>query len=170
MGKDKAFQFIPELLGDYVHVMEISGDPNRLYIETAVSTLHMAANVFEAFEEHRITQRKTETERTLQEEYKKLKEERYEHYTEEILRKIDLDYEKVKDRIRKGQLRNKEVRKFIKCLQDELFKAVNIFNRIKADPDYPDEAQVEEVMRRAWRDYNKLLKVYIEEEENNGEE
>jgi len=167
--KGNAFHFIPELIGDYVHVMEISRDPNRLYIETAVNTLHMAASVFEAFEEHSITQRKREAAWALQEEYEKLKEERYEHYTEEMLRKIDLDYEKVKDRISKGQFRSKEVRKFIKCLQDELFKAVDIFNKIKMDSDYPDWAKVEEVMRRAWHDYNKLLTIYIEEDEDNGE-
>ena len=170
MKTDKAFHFIPELLGDYAHVMEISGNPNRLYVETAVSTLHMAASVFEAFEEHRITQQKRGAEEFLQEKYERLREERYENYIEETIRKIDADYERVKDKIGKGQIRSKEVRKFIKCLQDELLKAVDIFNDMKTDPDYPDVAKVEEVIRKSWHDYNKLLSIYIEEDEDNGEE
>lgn len=168
MSKDSAFHFIPELIGDYAHVIELSADPKRLYIETAVRTLHSVADVFEAFGEYRITRRKRDTEKTLKEEYEKLIEDRYENYSEEILRKIDVDYECLKDKINKGNFRNKEIRKFIKCLQDELLKAVNIFNTIKEDPDYRDWAKVEEVIRKAWHDYNKLLTIYIEEDEDNG--
>ena len=67
MSKDSAFHFIPELIGDYAHVMELSGEPKRLYIETAVRTLHSVADVFEALGEHSITQQKRNTEKTLKE-------------------------------------------------------------------------------------------------------
>ena len=170
MSKDSAFHFIPELIGDYAHVMELSGEPKRLYIETAVRTLHSVADVFEALGEHSITQQKRNTEKTLKEEYEKLIEKRYENYAEEILRKIDIDYESLKDKINKGKFRNKEVRKFIKCLQDELLKAVNVFNTLRSEPDYSYWAKAEEVTRKAWRDYNKLITIYIEEEEDNGKE
>ena len=47
--------------------MELSGNPKLLYVEAAVNTLHMAADVFESVEEHKNTKRKNETKRVLQE-------------------------------------------------------------------------------------------------------
>ena len=65
MRQEAAFRFIPELIGDITHTMELSGNPKLLYVEAAVNTLHMAADVFGSVEEHKNTKRKKETKQAL---------------------------------------------------------------------------------------------------------
>ena len=159
-----AFRFIPELIGDIGHTRELSKNPKLLYIEAAINTLRMAADVFQAVEEHRNTKRKKETKQIIQEKYRNLEQTRMINHLEEAVRNIDINYERVKLKIRDGKIRDKEVREFITCLKNELHKAIDIFNEMQVEPDYPDRDTVEEVTRRALRDYNKLIILFIGEE------
>lgn len=168
MRQEAAFRFIPELIGDIAHTMELSGNPELLYVEAAVNTLHMAADVFEAVEEHKNTKRKKETKQAIQEKYSELEKKRTDHYIQEAVRNIDNTFVRLKIKMCDGQFRDTEVRKFISCLKEELHKLIDIFNDMKIDPDYPDRNKVEELTRKALRDYNKLLTVFIEEEEKDG--
>ena len=113
MGQNEAFRFIPELIGDIAHVMELSENPTQLYIEVAVNTLHMAADLFESVEEHKNTKRKKEAKQSLQEKYSELERVRTDHYIQEAVRNIDNIYERLKIRVRDGQISDTEVRKFI---------------------------------------------------------
>ena len=169
MRKEAAFRFIPELIGDITHTMELSGNPKLLYVEAAVNTLHMAADVFESVEEHINTKRKKETKQALQEKYSDLERTRTDHYIQEAVRNIDNTYERLKMKVRDGQFRDTEVGKFIDCLREELHKVIDIFNDMQIDPDYPDRSKVEEVTRKSLRDYKKLLTIFIEEEEKDGQ-
>lgn len=169
MRKEVAFQFIPELIGDIAHTMELSGNPQMLYVEAAVNTLHMAAKVFETIEEYINTKQKKETKQALQEKYSELEKTRTDHYIEESVRNIENTYERLKMKVRDGQFRDAEVRKFINCLKEELHKVIDIFNDMQLDPDYPDREKIEEVTRKSLRDYKKLLTIFIEEEEKNGQ-
>ena len=169
MRQEAAFRFIPELIGDITHTMELSGNPKLLYVEAAVNTLHMAADVFEPVEEHKNTKRKKETKQALQEKYSELEKARTDHYIQEAVRNIDNTYERLKIKVRDGQFRDKEVRKFINCLKEELHKVIDIFNDMQIDPDYPNRSKVEEVTRKSLRDYKKLLTFFIEEEEKDGQ-
>ena len=168
MRREAAFKFIPELIGDIAHTMELSGNPKLLYVEAAINTLHMAANVFELVEEHVNTKQKNEIRKILQEKYSEMEKVRTDHYIQEAVRNIDITYERLKIQVKDGQFRNIEVRKFIKSLKDELHKVIDIFNVVQTDPDYPDRDKVEEVTRRTLRDYKKLLTIFIEEEEKDG--
>lgn len=168
MRREAAFKFIPELIGDIAHTMELSGNPKLLYVEAAINTLHMAANVFELVEEHVNTKQKNEIRKILQEKYNEMEKVRTDHYIQEAVRNIDITYERLKIQVKDGQFRNIEVRKFIKSLKDELHKVIDIFNVVQTDPDYPDRDKVEEVTRRTLRDYKKLLTIFIEEEEKDG--
>ena len=56
--REAAFAFIPELIGDFSHTMELSGDSRLLYIETAVTSLHMANDVINSIVEHINTKKK----------------------------------------------------------------------------------------------------------------
>lgn len=168
MRQGSAFIFIHELIGDIAHTMELSGNPKLLYVESAINTLHMAADVFESIEEHRNTKQKKETKQALQEKYSELERERTDHYIQEAVNNIDITYEQLKMQVRDGQFRSMEVRKFIKCLEEELYKTVDIFNDIQVDPDYPDRDKVGEIMRRTLRDHNRILTIFIEEEEKDG--
>ena len=168
MRQEAAFRFIPELIGDIAHTMELSGNPKMLYVEAAVNTLHMAADVFESVEEHLNTKRKKDTKQILQEKYSELERERIDHYTQESVSSIDITYERLKIKMRDGQFRDAEVRKFINCLREELHKVIDVFNDMQIDPDYPDRSKVEEVTRKSLRDYKKLLTIFIEEEEKDG--
>ena len=159
-----AFRFIPELIGDIGHTRELSKNPKLLYVEAALNTLHMAADVFQAVEEHRNTKRKKETKQIIQEKYSNLEQTKINNHVEEAVRNIDINYERVKLKIRDGKFRDKEVREFITCLKNELHKAIDIFNDMQVEPDYPDRDTVEEVTRRALRDYNKLIIIFIGEE------
>lgn len=159
-----AFRFIPELIGDIGHTRELSKNPKLLYVEAALNTLHMAADVFQAVEEHRNTKRKKETKQIIQEKYSNLEQTKINNHVEEAVRNIDINYERVKLKIRDGKFRDKEVREFITCLKNELHKAIDIFNEMQVEPDYPDRDTVEEVTRRALRDYNKLIIIFIGEE------
>lgn len=169
MRQEAAFRFIPELIGDITHTLELSGNPKLLYVEAAVNTLHMAADVFESVEEHINTKRKKETKQTIQEKYSELKKTRTDHYVQEAVRNIDNTYERLKMKVCDGQFRDTEVRKFINCLKEELHKVIDIFNDMQIDPDYPDREKVEEVTRKSLRDYKKLLTIFIEEEEKDGQ-
>ena len=93
---------------------------------------------------------------------------RTDHYIQEAILNIDNTYERLKMKVRDGQFRDTEVRKFIGCLKEELHKVIDIFNDMQIDPDYQDREKVEEVTRKSWRDYNKLLTIFIEEEEKDG--
>lgn len=168
MRQEAAFKFIPELIGDIAHTMELSGNPELLYVEDAVNTLHMAADVFELVEEHINTKRKKETKQILQEKYSELEKARTDHYIHGAVRNIDNTYECLKIKVRDGQFRDTEVRKFISCLKKELHKVIDIFNNMQIDPDYPDLSKVEEVIRKSLWAYKKLLTIFIEEEENDG--
>ncbi len=168
MRREAAFKFIPELIGDIAHTMELSGNPKMLYVEAAINTLHMAADVLGAVEEHKNTKQKNEIKQALQEKYSEMERVRTDHYIQEAVRDIDITYERLKIQVKDGQFRNVEVCKFIKCLKEELHKVIDIFNVIQADPDYPDRDKVEEVTRRTLRDYNKILTIFIEEEEKDG--
>lgn len=170
MRQKAAFRFIPQLIGDIAHTMELSGNPQMLYVEAAINTLHMAADVFETVQEHENTKRKKQAKQTLQEKYSELKEERTDHYIQETVRNIDITYERLKIRVRDGQFRDTEVRKFLNCLTQELHKVIDIFNDMQINPDYPDRAKVEEVTRKVLRDYNKLLTIFVEEEEKDGQD
>jgi hypothetical protein len=169
MRQEAAFRFIPELIGDITHAMELSGNPKLLYVEAAVNTLHMAADVFESVEEHINTKRKKETKQPLQEKYSELERTRTDHYIQEAVRNIDNTYERLKMKVSDGQFRDMEVGKFIDCLKEELHKVIDIFNDMQIDPDYPDRSKVEEVTRKSLRDYKKLLTIFIEEEEKDGQ-
>lgn len=169
MRQEAAFRFIPELIGDITHTMELSGNPKLLYVEAAVNTLHMAADVFESVEEHINTKQKKETKQALQEKYSELERTRTDHYIQEAVRNIDNTYERLKMKVRDGQVRDTEVGKFIDCLKEELHKVIDIFNDMQIDPDYPDRSKVEEVTRKSLRDYKKLLTIFIEEEEKDGQ-
>ena len=169
MRKEKAFQFIPELIGDIARTMELSGNPAELYVETAVNTLKMAAAVFESVEEHKNTKRKIETKLALQEKYSEMDKARTDNYLQEAVRNIDNTYECLKMKIHDGQFRDTEVRRFINCLKEKLHKVIGIFNDMQIDPDYPDCSKVEEVTRKSLREYNKLLLIFIEEEEKDGQ-
>ena len=168
MRQNAAFQFIPELIGDFSHVMELSGNPKRLYIETAIKTLYAATDVFTAFREYTNTKKKKQTEQNLRKRYNDLEKTRFSNYEEEAVRKLDVAYEKVKSKVRDGKFRDKEVREFISSLQEELRKAIGIFKNMQADPDYPDRSNVEEVTRRTMRVYKNLLTIYIDEDKDNG--
>ena len=169
MRQEAAFRFIPELIGDITHTLELSGNPKLLYVEAAVNTLHMAADVFESVEEHTNTKREKEIKQALQEKYSKLERTRTDHYIQEAVRNIDNTYEHLKMKVRDGQFRDTEVRKFINCLKEELHKVIDIFNDMQIVPDYPDREKVEEVTRKSLRDYKKLLTIFIEEEEKDGQ-
>lgn len=168
MRREAAFKFIPELIGDIAHTMELSGNPKLLYVEATINTLHMAADVFESVEEHVNTKQKNEIRKALQEKYSEMERVRTDHYLQEAVRNIDITYERLKIQVKDGQFRNAEVRIFIECLKDELYKVIDIFNVVQADPDCPDRDKVEEVTRRTLRDYKKLLTIFIEEEEKDG--
>ena len=168
MRQGVAFQFIRELIGDYNHVMKMSQNPQLFCIEAAIESLHAAADVFQAIEEHRNTQSKIETAKKLQEKYQELAHEHMVDYSIEEARRIDVLYEKVKQQISMGIFTDTEVKKFITCLRDNLSKVVEIYRDIQGNPDYRNSYQVEERLRKALRDYQKLITLFIEEDETNG--
>ncbi len=164
MRGEAAFRFIPELIGDIGRTMELSNNPKLLYIESALNTLHMAADVFTTIEEHRKTRRKKDAKQIIQEEYSKLEQARTDNYIQEAVRKIEIYYERVKLKVRDGKFRDREVRKFITSLKNDLYKAIEVFNEVQIEPDYPNREAVEEVTRKALRDYKKILTIFIGED------
>ena len=166
MKREAAFKLIPELIGDCAHVIELSGNPERMYIEAAIKTLHTAANVFEAVEEHRITKRMRKTKEEIEQSYSEMKIERKNNFIEEAVRDLDFKYEKVKLKIQDREYRDKGVRVFISCLKDALHKTITAFQNLQTDPDYAEWTNVEEITRKTLRDYNRLLKMFIEEGNN----
>ncbi len=169
MRQEAAFIFISELIGDFAHTMELSRNPKLLYVEAAMNTLHMAADVFEAVEEYKNTKRKKETKQALQEKYSELEKTRTAHFVQEAVCNIDITYERLKTKVQDGQFRDAEVRIFINCLKEELKKVIEIYKDMQIDPNYSERDKVEEVTRKTLRDYNKLLTIFIEEEEKDGQ-
>ena len=168
MRREAAFRFIPELLGDINHVMELSKNPKRLYVEVAVDSLHAGVKTITAFIEHSNTKHKKDTLKALQKQYEDLGQKSIDNYIEEAVRKIDIDYEQIKANIAKMQFRSSEIRAFIDCLSNELRRVIDILTVIQADPDYPDRADVEETLRKTMRTHQKLLTLHIEEGQKDG--
>lgn len=168
MNKKPAFRFIPELIGDITHVMELSKNPSQLYLESAISTLHAGFDVYQAVIERRNTEEKEKTKQQIQQVYDKLQEERVNNYEQEILNQINVGYEKVKCKIGEGQFWDNEVRAFVKQIEANLNRLIDILKDLENDPDNLNKNKVDELMRRALRDYNRLLKSFVEEGENNG--
>lgn len=166
MRQKAAFVFIPELVGDFFHVMEVSGNPRQLYIEAAVRTLHMGGDLIRAITEHKSTEEKIRTKKQIEEAYDSIKREKLEYYEEEVLSNIDISYQKIKQKISEGQFRDKEVRSFIKLLEKELQRLFDAFSGIQVDSDLPEASRIDEVARKSLRDYKKLLSLFIEEENN----
>lgn len=160
MRREAAFQFIPELIGDFSHAMELSANPKLLYVEAAISTIHMAADVYTAFEEYNNTKRKKETEKALKEKYDELDNKKNSNYEIEALKRLELEYEKVRLKLRNEQFQDAQVREFIRYLQKDLKKACDFWGSIQLDPDYPERAKVEEITRKTIRDYNKLISIF----------
>ena len=162
------FRFIPELIGDFSHVMELSGNPKMLYVEAAMNSLHAVTSVFAALEEHTNTESMLMTEQTLRKEYSDLEKVRNSNYEEEVIRKLDITFETLKSKVRDGKFWDKEVREFIDILKKELNRMIDIFHNMQLDPDHPERANIEEVTRKTVRAYNNLLTIYIEEDQENG--
>lgn len=169
MRHKAAFQFIPELIGDFGHVMKLSENPKQLYIETAINTLHSAASVFSAAREHNNTKQKRETAFKLSQMYDEMDRARTDNYVEEAVRKLDITYEAIKSRISDGQFGDKAVRDFIRCLKENLNRMISILNCMQLEEQFSDSDKAEEITRRTLRDYNKLIKVFIEEDEEDGQ-
>ena len=165
MRHNTAFQFIPELIGDFGHVMKLSKNPKQLYIESAINTLHSAASVFSASREHNNTKQKRETAQKLRQMYDEMERARTDNYVAEALHKLDITYEAIRSRISDGQFGDKEVRDFIRCLKENLNRMISILNCIPIEEQSSDSGKIEEVTRRTLRDYNKLIKEFIEEDE-----
>lgn len=170
MRKEAAFNFIPELIGDFSCVMKLSRNPMAMHVEAAVGTLHAAVDVFTAYEEYGNTKRKKATKQVMQQKYDDLKSTATLNYQKEELRKLEIEYEKVRSKILDGKVRDREVREFVKYLQADLQKVYEIFQHTQIDPDYPERTKVEEVARKTLRDYKKLLTIYIEGEEIDGQD
>ena len=170
MRQDSAFKFIPELIGDFTHVMEMSESPRLLYVETAINALHAATDIFNVIEEHTNTKRMEQTKEPLKKRYDELEQARIINYERETIQRMDVEYAKLKDRIRDGQLKDKAVRAFINSLKDELHKAIDILNKTQIEPNVPKRASIEETVRKAIKAYNNLLSILIEEDRNNGKE
>ena len=165
MRQETAFRFIPELIGDFSQTMELSNNPQLMYVDTAVNTLHMASNVFNLVSEHNNTKRKRELLKKLQAKYGEIEKTRIDHFVQETIQEVDIEYEKTRTKIKQGKFRDKEVSACIRRLKENLYKMLDIFNEIQKDPDDPNRQQIEEVTRRAFRDYNNLINNYIVEEE-----
>ena len=166
MRNGAAFNFIPELLGDASHILELSANPTRLYVESAIKTLHMASNVIQAFTEHLNTVDKARLKRVTIEKYNKLELVKLENSINEEVLRLDNEYESIKIKIRDGEFRDRAVREFIGYIGDELKKVLDILNEMDSESDFSEQSKVEEIMRRTLRDYNKIITIYVEEDNN----
>ena len=100
--------------------------------------------------------------------YDELIETKKKDYELEILNNIDVTYEHIKLKVSEGKFRDKEVTNFIKLLEKRLQRLLEILKEVQVEPDYPDRTKIEELTRKALRDYRRLITIYIEEEDSNG--
>lgn len=163
-----AFRFLPELVGDCAHLLMISKTQNRLFVETALETIHAAAGVYAAIIEHATTNYKNELANSIHEKNRHKVQLRIDNLEVEEVKKLDIEYAKVKERIVAGQFRDKEVRVFLNYLRRDLEKVLGYFRNMQHDPDFPDPWRIEEITRKTFRDYNRLLKISIEGDKSDG--
>lgn len=170
MSRGVAFRFIPELVHDIARVHELSRNPMLMYLESAMGTMHMAASVFETVEEHINTKRKMEAEQVIRKTYGQLADIKAKNFRDEELRKIDADYEAVRAKVQDGLFRDEMVRDFVALLQERLFKVREFFIDAQLDSDYAEQSRIDELTRKALRDYSSLITIYMEEGNACGEE
>ena len=149
MRQGPAFRFIPELIGGITHIMTISRGP-QLYIETGMETLHMASNVFQAIIEHSNTKSKEQTLKTIRETYKEIE-----------LKKLDAQYEKIKQSIKAEQFASETVVEFSSTMHAMIRKYISCLNQLQSGTDYTKRSQVEENIRKAINSYYKMMKEII---------
>ncbi|MCQ2522036.1 MAG: hypothetical protein MJ105_06620 [Lachnospiraceae bacterium] len=157
MRKEKAFNFIPELVGDFSKVMKLTENPTMLYVESAVSTIKTAAAIFKTIKECENTRHMKETMQGIQGKYEETKDAHFANLEEEEIRKLDIEYEKVKMKLRDREFRDEVVMKFIGLLKKNLEKIINIKGNMPIDSEYVERDKIDEMFRRALRDYNRLV-------------
>lgn len=170
MNRGVAFRFIPELVHDLAHVSELSRNPTLMYLESAMSTIHMAASVFETVEERKNTIRKKETEHAFLEEYVRLTDIKVKDFRNEELRRLDVAFEEVKTKVKDGLFRDEIVRGFVPLLQARLSKVLDAFRDVNLDSNYAEQSRIDELTRKALRDYKNLVSIQVENGNANDKE
>ncbi len=163
MRKDDAFEFIPELIGDFEKVMIESSNPEMMYIEAALNTLKLASSVFDLYSEHMITNNKFKTKEEIIQKYLGLEDELVNQNEEIKIDELTVEFENLKEKIEEKNFGSKEVLKFIKDIKKEIEKERSIFSCMRNEQDFKGKSEVEEVWRKALRDYDRLIKISIEE-------
>ena len=165
MKGETAFNFIPELIGDVAYVKELSNSPKTLYVKSVLNALQAVANIFGTFEEYKNTKSKIRSKQAIQNVYDDLKTDAVLNYQIEEIQRLNIEFESIKIKIQKEEFSDKEVRGFIKRMEMQIQRVLEILHEFQSDPDYPDKTVIEEATRKLLRDYGKLLSLYIEEEE-----
>ncbi|WP_026495876.1 hypothetical protein [Butyrivibrio sp. WCD3002] len=162
MRNKQAFVFIPELVGDFKHVIDLSQNPGILYVETAIKTLHMASSLYRAYVEHTITNQLEEEVKNLQERIDEIELQRIKDYESEILNLIDIDYQRIRAKLEERKFNDEQVIGFISCIKKELERLNSFLAKISDDDiNYNDLDLVEEMRRRSLRDYKRIITEFV---------
>ena len=168
MRKKPAFRFFDELIGDYIKVNKMIHDPKMLFVESGVNTLNMAVDVYSAIVEHIKTKNKADMLETVKERYDEYEEKIQENQLKEAAYNADIEFEKIKIKVQKGQFNDRVVRSFIDSLVKNLRIVNELFQNVQIEPDSSEMPRVEEVVRRTIRDLKNLISIYIEEDKQYG--
>jgi hypothetical protein len=76
----------------------------------------------------------------------------------------------VRAKVQDGLFRDEMVRDFVALLQERLFKVREFFIDAQLDSDYAEQSRIDELTRKALRDYSSLITIYMEEGNACGEE
>ena len=168
MRDGPAFRFIPELVGDIAHVLEISSNPTQLYIESGLATIKTASKIFQAIQEHKNTEQIKENAQIVREKSSQTAELRITNLEEEKIYELDLKYKRIQSKIVNSQFRDRTVRIFLHDMSDILSSFLKQLESIKEDSNnLKQREELEEIYRKALRDYNRILMMCIQEDGNN---
>ena len=163
MSKNAAFRFIPELIGDYVHVMELAENPPLMFIESALETIHMASELYGTVSAFKNTKNLKDLESSLSNEYNNQKEQRAANYETEMIDKLNNEYQMIRLEIKRGKFQNEAVQGFMMRLKDNLHRVLEEYEALSLDQSFAERSRIEEVTRRAFRDYNNIVSLHLEE-------
>ena len=169
MRQGVAFNFIPELLGDVKTVVNLSKNPKKLYLESSIETIKAAGKVFTLIGERKLTEKKKESFRNIEKQYEILCKKKLQHYEEEVAIKIEKRYQEVQYIINDRQDREMIVRDFIKDVEMELSKIIDAMRELQQYKGGEEADMMDEIYRKAVRNYRRLITTFTEGGNSHGE-
>ncbi len=160
MRSGSAFTFMKSLIGDTIHVVELTKNPPALILETALESIDAASSVFSAIAERRNTELLDEAAH----QYVLHQAQQYAAELASTRVELEIRLKKEKKQLQDARFRSESAIKLAKMIGAELDRTSKYIQKLIEQYDENDENIISsnevqtlyEIQRRTMRDYNRI--------------